>query len=75
MGVGQAEPVEHALDAAILAEAAVQRVEDDIGARMRQRVNDGGQVVGHVDGDDLEAGFAQRDDAFAAGRERDLAFR
>ena len=37
MGVGHGQQVEHALDAAVLAEAAVQRVEHDVGPRRRAR--------------------------------------
>ena len=36
MGIGDAQPFEQALDAAILAPAAVQCVEDDIGAVVPQ---------------------------------------
>ena len=36
MGVGDAQDLEEALDRAVLAEAAVQGVEDDVGPHLRQ---------------------------------------
>ena len=66
MGVGDRQPVEHALDRAVLAEAAMQRVEHGVGLR-RQRGDDGGEVVAHLDRRDVEAGLAQSGDHLQAG--------
>ncbi len=73
MGIGNGEPVEHALDRAILAEAAVQRVEHGVGAR-GEGGDDGGDVLADLDRGHLEAGFAQCRDHLQAGRQADLAF-
>ena len=70
MGVGDAERLKHALDAAILAEAAMQRIEADIGAKL-------GEPGRHVAAD-IEAGRAvalrfERCGAGLAGAERHFA--
>ena len=72
MGVGDAERLQHALDAAILAEAAMQRVEADVGAKL-------GELGRHV-APDIEAAHAvalrfERLGAGLAGAERDFPFR
>ena len=66
MGVGDGEPVEHALDRAVLAEAAVQRVEHGVGAR-GEGGDDGGDVLADLDRRHLEAGLAQCGDHLQAG--------
>jgi hypothetical protein len=70
MGVGNGEPLEQALDAAVLAPAAVQGVEDDVGLRGRQRRR---EIRRGVDLDDLESLSPQRSRALATRRERYLA--
>ena len=74
MRVGNRQPVEHALDRAVLAEAAVQRVEHRVGARC-ERGDHGGEVFADLDRRDVEAGLAQRERS-PAGRwqQADLAF-
>ena len=72
MGVGDADRLEHALDAAVLAEAAMQRVEAHVGAKR-------GELGRHV-APDIEAGHAvalrfERLGAGLAGTERDFPFR
>jgi hypothetical protein len=73
MGVGQPHPVEHALDAAILAEAAVQGVEHRIRPGGGQGADGGGQVLRHLDGRHVEAGLAQGGDDLPPGGQADLA--
>src|SRR4051812_16561361 len=71
MGVGQAQDLEQALDRAVLAEAAVQRVEDDIGLR-REVLEHGRDVRPDVDRRDPIALPLERLAAGLAGAERDL---
>ena len=40
MGIGNAQDFEHALDRAVLADAAVQRVEGDVGLEAGERRGD-----------------------------------
>ena len=69
MGVGDPEPLEDALDAAVLAPAAVQRVEGDVGPRLAERRR---EVGAGVDLDDLESLLPQRSRALATRHERNL---
>src|SRR6478672_4628877 len=72
MGVGDAERLQYALNGAVLAEAAMQRVEADVGAKL-------GELGRHV-APDIEAGHVEalrfeRLGAGLAGTERDFPFR
>src|SRR6478735_1616014 len=72
MGVGDADRLKHALDAAILAEAAMQRIEADVWAKRCE--------LGRHVAPDIEAGHAvalrfERLGAGLAGTERDFPFR
>ena len=60
MRVRQAKPIQHALDAAILTKAAMQRVEDNIGARIAQRLDHGGQIIAHINRRHGKTRFLQR---------------
>ena len=73
VGVRNAEPVEHALDRAILAEAAMQRVEHGIGARV-EGAQHRAKVAADLDRHHIVAGFAQSDDDLAPAGQADLAF-
>ena len=75
MRVGDAEPVQDALDAAILAEAPVQGVEHHIGLRVPQRLDQRGGVLAHLDAGDLVPRLFQRGGALRAGGQRDLPLR
>src|SRR5229473_2193629 len=66
MRVGDAQALEHALDRAVLAARAVQRVEDDVGAR-RERGEERFEVARHVDAAYVVADRSQRVGAAAAG--------
>src|SRR5260221_4328407 len=72
MVIGDAEELEDALDRAILAAAAVQRIEDDVGTRP-QRFDQRGEVARHIDRAHGVAALRQRGGAFLAARQRDLA--
>ena len=61
MRVRDRQPVEHALDRAILAEAAMQRVEHRIRTRA-EGGDDSAQVLADFDLGDVESGFTQRTD-------------
>jgi len=50
VGIGKAQRLQHALDAAVLAPFAVQGVEDDVGLQFGQHL---GQVSAGVDAGDL----------------------
>ena len=67
MGIGDAQDFEHALDRAVFAAAAVQRVEGDVGLEAGER---GGDVAVDVDPADAIAARFQRVGAAAAGIER-----
>ena len=69
MGVSEAHQVHHALDGAVLARRAVERVEHDVGAQVGERRGD---VAVHVDpGDAVAAAFERVGDA-VTGDERDV---
>ena len=70
MRVGDAEQLEHALHAAVLAPAAVQRVEADLGLDGAQLV---GEIAAGIDARHLIAGAFQRIRAGLARVEADLA--
>ena len=67
MRVRQAHHVEQALNAAVLAVAAVQRVEHDVGLGFAERGDECGHVVRHVNLVDLEAALRKRGRGGAAG--------
>ena len=67
MGVGDREPLEDALDAAVLAPAAVQRIEGDVGPEPGQHLR---QVRAGVDFDDLKSLLPQRSRTLATRHER-----
>lgn len=70
MGVGNAEPFEDALHAAILAPPPVQRVQHHIGRGLRQARD---EVRACVDLDDVKSFAPQRGRAFTPGDERHVA--
>jgi hypothetical protein len=72
VGVGNAHQLEDALDAAILAPAAVQRVEDGIGRR-REGFDKGRHVVANVDFGHLVARLSQTLRAGVSGDQRNLS--
>src|SRR5512146_2509882 len=72
MGVGQAQHLEHALDGAVLAAAAVQGVEDDVGRR-RKLGDEPAEIARHIDAFHLVAQPLERRGAFASRYQRDLA--
>ena len=72
MGVGDAHQFEQALHAAILAPAAMQRIEHSIRLCGREPRR---QIVGRIDLDDIEAFFAQRVRASPPRHEADFALR
>ena len=72
MRVGNAHELEHGLDRAVLAAAAVKRVEHAVGRR-RQRGEERAQVARHVDAAHVIAQGFERARAFAAADQRDLA--
>ena len=70
MGIGQLQHFEDALDGAVLADAAVQRVEDDVGLQPRQHVAD---VARDVDAGDPKPLAFQRAGAGFARSQRHLS--
>ena len=70
MGVGHAQQLEQALDRAVLAEAAVQRVEDRVGARL-ERAQQIAEVAPDVDRQRRRSRFWRS--AFGAARRRSTA--
>ena len=72
MGIGQPQPFEDALHAAILAPASVKGVENRIGAQGGQPLH---QVVARIDLRDGISRLAQPDGAVPARYQRDLALR
>ena len=70
VGVGDAQRLQHALDAAVLAPLAVQGVEADVGLQLGQHL---GEVAAGVDAADLGAQPLQGVGALAAGDQADLA--
>ena len=72
-GVGQGHDVEQALDAAVLAEATVQRVENHIRLCGLYRGDKFGHVAWHVDLAHIETAGAQGFARSLAGDERDRA--
>src|SRR5512138_2872019 len=75
MGVGNADEVEDALDIAILAPAAMQRIEDDIWLLRLDRLDQRWHIARDVNRGDLIAGLLQGGHAIGAAVERDLALR
>src|ERR1700733_9813888 len=73
MGVGNSEPVEHALNRTVFAEASVQGVEHDIRLR-RQRGDHGGQIRTDLNRIDLETGLPKCRDHLQATRPAYLTF-
>src|SRR5260221_11773140 len=72
MVIGDAEELEDALDRAILAAAAVQRIEDDVGTRP-QRLDQRGEAARHINRAHGVAALRQRGSAFLTARQRNLA--
>src|SRR5689334_5347937 len=72
MRVRNVEPVEHRLDRAILAEAAVQGVEHNIGLWL-QRGNQCTEILANLDRPHVEANLAQRGNDLRAARQAYLA--
>src|SRR5690348_4800001 len=72
MRVGNVEPVKDRLDRAVLAEAAVQRVEHDVGLGL-QRGDQGAEVLANLDRPHVEPGLAQCDDDLCAAGQAYLA--
>src|SRR4051812_3720641 len=72
MGIGDTQPLERALDAAILAPAAMQGIEGAIGFRLEKLR---GRIFGRIDLNDIEALFAQRLCTARSRRKAYLAFR
>ena len=73
MRVGDVEPVEHTLNYAVLAKAAVQRVEHRIGF-WRECGDNGTQIRADFDRSHIIAGFPQGGDDLGAAGEADFAF-
>src|ERR1700684_1206182 len=73
MGIGHAQEFEHALHRAVLAAAAVQRVEHHLGAGI-ERLDHRAQIARHVDFAHVIAQILERLGAFAPAHQRDLAF-
>ena len=72
MRVGNAQNLEHALDRAVFADPAVQRVEGDVRLQLGEHVGD---VAADVDARDAIAGALERVGAAASGIERDRPLR
>ena len=72
MRVGKPKDFQHALHGAVLAVGPVERVEDDIGAKLRQHFGD---VARHVDARYAIARLLQGVGAFLAGGEADRPLR
>ena len=70
MRIGNLHQIEHALDAAVLARAAVECVEHDVGAYAGEHLRD---VAVHVDGRHLMAQALERRDDILAAHQRHLA--
>ena len=69
MGIGDAEDLEHALDGAVLAIAAVQGIERDVGLQLGEHLGD---VAANLDARDAIADAFQRPSTGRAAAEADL---
>src|SRR6185312_3302782 len=72
MRIGQAQHLEHALDGAVLAAAAMQGVEDDIGRR-RKLGDEPAEIARHIDALHRIAKLFERRGTFAPRYQRALA--